>query len=231
MAYGILVCISSPSLLFPTSSSRLDLRLVSSPSLSSCLCSILVRLLDGACLHCYLAVPQISPFTLLPPMVAMSASMNLCCAHPQQRIDSPEPPPRIMAPIDGIFAAAALPQDHPHAMAFAHRAADPNPNIIKSPTLGFKIKSQFRKRSTKTLSRELEQISNDAHPITSKEVLHQVNIVTDVDAPPHVELDRPRIGVDVQERNCTPDDAAKTEVRASVLKSCEYLRPLLQKCV
>src|ERR1700712_4882169 len=100
---------------------------------------------------------------------------NFCCAHPQQRIDSPEPPARPPITIDGIFAAAALPEDHPHALRFAEGLKPdlPSTSILRSPNIANKIKSQFRRKSLKAL-RSDEQYDNDARLMTSTEAVRDI---------------------------------------------------------
>ncbi|KAK0783882.1 hypothetical protein LTR75_014010 [Friedmanniomyces endolithicus] len=59
---------------------------------------------------------------------------NFCCAHPQQRIDTPEPPSRPPLKIDGLLAAAALPEGHPHALKFPDKKPGLDSSISGAPT-------------------------------------------------------------------------------------------------
>lgn len=95
---------------------------------------------------------------------------NLCCTLPQQRIDSPEPPARPLGPIDAIFAAAALPEDHPHAFKVPERKVDVDGGIVQSPNITSKIKMQFHRTSSKNLKEDREY-DHDARQMTLQEVL------------------------------------------------------------
>lgn len=161
----------------------------------------------------------------------MSAANKFCCTHPQERIDSPEPPPRPLANIDGIFAAAALPDDHPHAMRMQDRKPGTDPDIVKSPGIASKIRMQFRKRSVKSLSKEKEY-DIDAQRMESKDVLHEVldEPSDDQDSEPPVQEQRFGSTTDVRS-TASPvlSDAGTPNVRTSVLNSLGYLRPLIEK--
>ena len=102
----------------------------------------------------------------------MSATA-LCCKHPS-RFDSPVPPARPHNTIDGIFAVAALAEDHPHAFRFLHRKASPiDASILCSPKLADKIKLKLTRKSTKSLRQALMQVvyDDDAQAMTSTEVV------------------------------------------------------------
>ena len=88
------------------------------------------------------------------------SSNNLCCMHPMTRTDSPEPPPRPLASLDGIFAAAALPEDHPHALRF-DKKAELDASIVRSPNIAEKIRAKLRRKSMGGLSEEGEKGEGD----------------------------------------------------------------------
>lgn len=160
----------------------------------------------------------------------MSAS-NLCCNQPQQRIDSPEPPPRPIATIDGIFAAAALPEDHPHALKFPDRKPELDSNIIRSPNIASKIKSQFRRKSMRSLKKS-EEYDGEAHEMTSLEVLQTVGEVSEDKTAEEVDVQHHhRFGSisRIKEEKATAGNHGEVGVRDSVLRSLEYLKPLLDK--
>ena len=161
----------------------------------------------------------------------MSAS-NFCCTHPQQRIDTPEPPARPLANIDGIFAAAALPDDHPHALKLPDRKPGMDPGIVKSPGIANKIKMQFRRRSLKSLSKEREYDA-DATRITSRDVLQEIPDEGAGDQLSKEAVLEHRIG-DVNTVSSTRSpisDDGTPNVRTSVLNALGYLRPLIKKLV
>ena len=162
---------------------------------------------------------------------AMSAT-NFCCTHPQQRIDTPEPPSRPLASIDGIFAAAALPEDHPHALKFPDRKPELDASIVRSPNLASKIKLQFRRKSMRNLSKE-KDYDDDAHQMTSQEVLHdieedtaRVNALEDT-----IQYYRFGSVLDVKDHHPLDADAAKPEARSSKLRSDENPEELVQKSI
>ena len=158
----------------------------------------------------------------------MSAS-NFCCTHPQQRTDSPEPPPRPLASIDGIFAAAALPEDHPHAMKFLERSKpELDPSIVRSPNIASKIKLQFGRKSMKNLSKEKEY-DEDAHRLTSQAVLCDVEETAERTTEEEDVAKHARFGSVLDLGKIKPP--VGTEVRPSVFRSLEYLKPLLHQSV
>ncbi|KAK1824397.1 hypothetical protein LTR12_001235 [Friedmanniomyces endolithicus] len=156
---------------------------------------------------------------------------NFCCAHPQQRIDSPEPPSRPPLKIDGLLAAAALPEGHPHARKFPDKKPELDSSIIRSPNIADKLKWQFRRKSTKALRND-EEYDLDAQPLTSTEVVNEVGYiekelsVLDVKpamvqhTPPSVRMLSTPASLDDWER--------RSEVRDSVFKSLAWLRPMLE---
>lgn len=172
-------------------------------------------------------------------MATSTKPKHLCCIHPQQRIDSPEPPPRPLASIDGIFAAAALPEDHPHALQFKalkDKKPELDPAIVRSPGLADKLKMQFRKKSAKSLSKEKEY-DDDAKAITSREVLVEVQAGLGSDrscsGASEVKVQPPAhaatMGVGSDQTRCVSESGSKAEVVSSVLGSAEYLRPIIEQ--
>lgn len=161
----------------------------------------------------------------------MSAS-TFCCTHPQQRTDSPEPPARPLASIDGLFAATLLPEDHPHALKMLDRKPETDPGIVKSPGIASKMKMQFRRRSMKNLGKEKEY-DQDAQQITSQEVLHEI-----AEGPPdgemhHEAVQQHRFGsvLALGSSRSPTSDGGTHQVRTSVLSSLGYLRPFIEKSV
>lgn len=152
-------------------------------------------------------------------------SHALCCIHPQQRIDSPEPPARPPTTIDGIFAAAALPEDHPHAIKFPQKKLIFEASIARSPNIADRIKLQFRHRSINVL-RSDEKYDFDAKAMTSTEVVGTVghdegSEMKGGDA----EVLLPRVPTPL----LVPGSPRSTDVRASVMKNFEWLGPMLQQ--
>ncbi|KAK4549746.1 hypothetical protein LTR36_005047 [Oleoguttula mirabilis] len=154
---------------------------------------------------------------------------NFCCAHPQQRIDSPEPPPRPPITIDGIFAAAALPEDHPHALNFPERMKpELDTRIIRSPNIANKIKLQFRRKSLKAL-RSDEQYDVDAQLMTSTEAVHNDShtlgeTIGDTD----LGIPLQRFG-SVRALETPLGRNFEEDVRSSIFKGLDWLRPLLSR--
>ncbi|KAK0300608.1 hypothetical protein LTR54_002036 [Friedmanniomyces endolithicus] len=156
---------------------------------------------------------------------------NFCCAHPQQRIDSPEPPSRPPLKIDGLLAAAALPEGHPHALKFPDKKPELDSSIIRSPNIADKLKWQFRRKSTKAL-RSDEEYDLDAQPLTSTEVVNYVGYTAR--EPPALEMEPAMVqhtqpSVRMLSSPASPDDwERRSEVRDSVFKSLAWLRPMLE---
>jgi hypothetical protein len=169
---------------------------------------------------------------------------QLCCTAPQPRIDSPEPPPRPLASIDGIFAAAALPEDHPDALHFRglkDKKPELDPDIVKSPGLADKLKMQWRKKSVKNLSKD-NQYDSDAHVVTSQEVMEVYGALPGSERTcSDGSQEKQPLVVDVSLLGLSSDGTngersvsgggseSKNEIRSSVLGSAEYLRPLFEK--
>ncbi|KAK5127576.1 hypothetical protein LTR85_006916 [Meristemomyces frigidus] len=155
---------------------------------------------------------------------------NFCCAHPQQRIDSPEPPARPPLTIDSIFAAAALPEDHPHALKFSEKLKPevPSTSILRSPSIANKIKSQFRRKSLKALRSE-EQYDTDARLLTSTEAVHNVGHGLEDT------VDEAEFGIPLQRFGSvrvleTPlGRNFEEDVRSSVFGRLDWLRPLMSR--
>ncbi|KAK0365309.1 hypothetical protein LTR91_014336 [Friedmanniomyces endolithicus] len=156
---------------------------------------------------------------------------NFCCAHPQQRIDSPEPPSRPPLKIDGLLAAAALPEGHPHALKFPDKKPELDSSIIRSPNIADKLKWQFRRKSTKAL-RSDEEYDLDAQPLTSTEVVNEVGYIAR--ELPVLEVEPARVqhtppSVRMLSTPASLDDwERRSEVRDSVFKSLAWLRPMLE---
>lgn len=161
----------------------------------------------------------------------MSASA-ICCTHEQLRIDSPEPPARPLAAIDGIFAAVVLPEDHPHALKFPERKPETDPAIVQSPSITSKIKLQFQRKSVKNLKKKKEY-DEDARQMTLQEVLNEMETRSGLDDSEcekgHQHQTGSALSLD-KSRLSTPR-AVSPDVRKSVLNSLGYLQPLLQKYV
>jgi len=158
---------------------------------------------------------------------------NFCCAFPHQRVDSPEPPSRLPTTIDGIFAAAALPEDHPHALRFPEKIEKPelNRGIVRSPSVADKIKSQFRRKSMNVLRNEREY-DGDARPLTSPEVINNVQVIGEEDVDEKVEpaSDSRVDSMGPLEVPVTPAGReTETDVRMSMLRGLEWLKPLVLK--
>lgn len=153
-----------------------------------------------------------------------ATAATLCCSHPEERIDSPEPPSRPLANLDGIFAAAALPEDHPHALRFPERKPELHGGIIRSPGFASKIKLQFqRKKSRMSLGvTEGMDYDGDAKNLTSPEVLEGIKTpeeedITDGDG-------RVRFG------SVTPEgDDADLNGRSAIVRSSEFSKPTIQQ--
>ncbi|KAK0879579.1 hypothetical protein LTR87_006666 [Friedmanniomyces endolithicus] len=156
---------------------------------------------------------------------------NFCCAHPQQRIDTPEPPSRPPLKIDGLLAAAALPEGHPHALKFPDKKPGLDSSIIRSPNIADKLKWQFRRKSTKAL-RSDEEYDLDAQPLTSTEVVNYVGYTAR--ELPALEMEPAMVqhtppSVRMLSTPASPDDwERRSEVRDSVFKSLAWLRPMLE---
>ena len=169
-----------------------------------------------------LIIPSHRLYHPLPPTTMSATAANLCCNHPRQQVDSPNPPPRPIAAIDGIFAAAALPEDHPHALRFPDRKPELNASILRSPGFASKIKFQFQRTKSKmSLGRE-KTYDRDAHEMTMQEALEDTEDLRSDKLEVDVGVGHPRFG------SVTPggDDE---DVCRSVMKSIGYLESLIQQ--
>ncbi|KAK4575276.1 hypothetical protein LTR86_001128 [Recurvomyces mirabilis] len=139
---------------------------------------------------------------------------TFCCNHPQTRIDSPEPPAR--APtiiIDGLLTAAALPEDHPHAFQFPDKKPAMAGDILRSPSIATKIKSQLWRRSSRVGSRSGDGCDEDAKDVSEAEVEGLARGIFDGEAEEPLET--------VVEKG-TPDG-----MRTPVMIDLEWLEPLV----
>lgn len=165
----------------------------------------------------------------------------LCCTHPEQRIDTPEPPSRPLASIDGIFAAAALPEDHPHALSFSHKKPQLDDSIVRSPGWGDKLRMQGlwgRKKSVKRLRKEGEY-DGDARVITSRDVSGEVRdylgeVVGSEGTERSCSQDNEYKGdraepTDLERLGSSSQNESRADVRTSVLGSAEYLRAVIEQ--
>jgi hypothetical protein len=105
--------------------------------------------------------------------------MDLCCSHnPSRSLSPPLEPARRVNPmsLDGIFALAALPGDHPHAV-----------KGVGSPGFGERLRrvnaglGLRRRRTMKGLEKELDGgfdkgFDEDARGLESEEVLERVGL-------------------------------------------------------
>ncbi|KAK4901596.1 hypothetical protein LTR27_001368 [Elasticomyces elasticus] len=157
---------------------------------------------------------------------------NFCCAHPQQRIDSPEPPSRPPLKIDGLLAAAVLPEGHPHALSIPDKKPELDSSIIRSPHITDKLKWQFRRKSTKLL-RSDDQYDSDAQPMGSMEVVnHMEEGVAEEPTPETTLLHHQQKSLSVRALSSPASLDSyepRNKVRDSVLQSLGWLRPLLER--
>lgn len=158
------------------------------------------------------------------------AGTNFCCAQPQDRIDSPEPPARPLGTIDSIFAATALPEDHPHALKLPERKVATNNDIVQSPSITNKIKLQFRRTSLRSLLKD-EEYEDDAAQMTLQEVVKDLkNSSNDgINQSDDTILSRPN-----GNRTAVEEPRAgkqKPLSHASSLQAFKYFSPLLSRSV
>lgn len=158
------------------------------------------------------------------------SSSNMCCTHQQLRIDSPEPPPRPLAAMDGMFAATVLAEDHPHALKFPERKPETDSTIVQSPSITSKIKLQFSRKSVKNLKKG-EEYDDDARQMTLQEVLDDIGPSPDPQNPEDeiVEHHRFESALELENPELPLPEALSPDIRTSVLRSLSYLQPLLQK--
>ncbi|KAK5729402.1 hypothetical protein LTR17_012032 [Elasticomyces elasticus] len=157
---------------------------------------------------------------------------NFCCAHPQQRVDSPEPPSRPPLKIDGLLAAAVLPEGHPHALRIPDKKPELDSSIIRSPHITDKLKWQFRRKSTKLL-RSDEQYDSDAQPLSSMEVVNNIGEGTAEEPTPETTLlhdQQKSLSARALSSPASLDSyEPRNKVRDSVLQSLGWLRPMLER--
>ncbi|KAM0711589.1 hypothetical protein Q7P35_000955 [Cladosporium inversicolor] len=115
---------------------------------------------------------QTDPQTKPNPLSIASATMppDLCCINPPQRSLSPTEPARPpgsgsgapLINLDGIFAVAALPNDHPHSLKVPLQDRRPPKHLVRSPSLVNKLRGQLRRRATvKSLRAEVWSCEGD----------------------------------------------------------------------
>lgn len=159
---------------------------------------------------------------------------SLCCMHPQQRVDSPEPPSRAPLMLDGVLAAAALPEDHPHALRFPDKKPEMAYSIVRSPGIASKLKSQFRRKSLQVLRND-GLYDQDARPVTSLEVIDAVDGEKEENEAVEIMslLVPPQEQVRSLRRASTPvppsQRESQTDVRMSVVRGLEWLSPMIER--
>ena len=108
-------------------------------------------------LHHHFHHPSINESNQPPSTTSVSThppamTPEICCLHPLHRSLSPVEPARPshtpLLSLDGIFAVAALPNDHPHSMKISVQDRRPPKNLIRSPSLVGKLRGQLRRRAT-----------------------------------------------------------------------------------
>ena len=77
--------------------------------------------------------------------------------------------------LDGIFAVAALPNDHPHSLKVPLQDRRPPKNLIRSPSLVGKLRGQLRRRAT-VKSLRAEVWDGDARVLTGEDVVGQLGV-------------------------------------------------------
>lgn len=115
---------------------------------------------------------SLSPFTHPPAMPT-----DICCLHPPHRSLSPNleparPSHTPLLSLDGIFAVAALPNDHPHSLKLPVQDRRPPKDLIRSPSLLGKLRGQFvlrRRGSVRSLRAEVWD--GDARVLTGEGVV------------------------------------------------------------
>lgn len=108
-------------------------------------------------------------------MERKSSNLHLCCPHPSRSLSPTEPARPAIISLDGIFAVAALPEDHPHALKIPERRPGSKlaKTIIKSPSVVGKLKGQLKRKWT-VRSLRAEVYDGDARRVGSEEVLERV---------------------------------------------------------
>ena len=116
--------------------------------------------------------PSISNNNLHLLLHATMPAAEICCLNPPTRSLSPTEPARPPPlSLDGIFAVAALPNDHPHSLKIHLPDRRPPKQLIRSPSFANKLKGQLRRRATvKSLKAEVCGFDGDARELTSGEI-------------------------------------------------------------
>jgi hypothetical protein len=140
--------------------------------------------------HCYdITLPpnNDSHLLLLPIPISNPLSLStmptpdICCINPHRSLSPTEPARPTPLALDGIFAVAALPEDHPHSLnlnaRFAERFRGSPKSLIRSPSFANKLKGQLRRRAT-VKSLKAEVYDEDARQMTSEEVVARVGAAT-----------------------------------------------------
>lgn len=127
--------------------------------------------------HCYIITSVINhqPTTTQHNLHRLPAKMpapDLCCINPPTRSLSPTEPARPSPfSLDGIFAVAALPNDHPHSLKVPVPDRRPPKHLIRSPSFANKLKGQLRRRATvKSLKAEVCGFDGDARVLMNEEI-------------------------------------------------------------
>jgi len=117
-------------------------------------------------------------------MPSNKSASDFCCPHPSRALSPTEPARPAIISLDGIFAVAALPEDHPHALKIPERRPGSKlaKTLIKSPSVVGKLKGQLRRRRT-IKSLRAEVYDEDARRIGSEEVLEAVERAERRDTP------------------------------------------------
>jgi hypothetical protein len=106
---------------------------------------------------------------------------DICCINPHRSLSPTEPVRPSALALDGLFAIAALPEDHPHSLnlnlKFADRFRGSPKSLIRSPSFANKLKGQLRRRAT-VKSLKAEVYDEDARMMTSEEVVARVGVVS-----------------------------------------------------
>lgn len=110
-----------------------------------------------------------------PPHPPTMPAADICCLHPPTRSLSPNleparPSHTPLLSLDGIFAVAALPNDHPHSIKIPVQDRRPPKNLIRSPSLVGKLRGQLRRRAT-VRSLRAGVWDGDARVLTAEEAV------------------------------------------------------------
>jgi hypothetical protein len=128
----------------------------------------------NAAVHYYTSTCR--AITTMPPHA------HLCCIHPPRALSPTEPARPAVISLDGIFAVAALPEDHPHALhlrdADRKVSSSLTKRLVRSPSIAAKLKGQLRRRRTlrelagraEVASLRAEVHDDDARTLESEEL-------------------------------------------------------------